>query len=168
MGRSFIWGFGMAAALAVALALGHNMLAFAAAAALFLLLLVTASFPVPFWQCCCSLFGAQLFLFLDCHLLFLNLVPPCSLLQMDPANYREALRECALDEMEGADIMMVKPGMPYLDVVSGTALFYNVHGFYGQGGEGGPIYMGGGGFWKHNRRGKSITMIAVVERARSP
>jgi len=37
--------------------------------------------------------------------------------QMDPANYREALRECALDEMEGADIMMVKPGMPYLDVV---------------------------------------------------
>lgn len=37
--------------------------------------------------------------------------------QMDPANYREALREAALDELEGADIMMVKPGMPYLDVV---------------------------------------------------
>lgn len=36
---------------------------------------------------------------------------------MDPANYREALREAALDEMEGADIMMVKPGMPYLDVI---------------------------------------------------
>ena len=36
---------------------------------------------------------------------------------MDPGNYREALRECALDEAEGADIMMVKPGMPYLDVV---------------------------------------------------
>lgn len=36
---------------------------------------------------------------------------------MDPANRREALRELALDEMEGADIVMVKPGMPYLDVV---------------------------------------------------
>jgi delta-aminolevulinic acid dehydratase/porphobilinogen synthase len=36
---------------------------------------------------------------------------------MDPANYREALRECRIDEAEGADIMMVKPGMPYLDVV---------------------------------------------------
>lgn len=37
--------------------------------------------------------------------------------QMDPANYREALREIRADEAEGADIMMVKPGMPYLDVV---------------------------------------------------
>jgi len=37
--------------------------------------------------------------------------------QMDPSNYREALRECALDEMEGADIMMVKPGLPYLDII---------------------------------------------------
>lgn len=37
--------------------------------------------------------------------------------QMDPANFREALREAAADEAEGADIMMVKPGMPYLDVV---------------------------------------------------
>lgn len=39
--------------------------------------------------------------------------------QMDPANYREAVRELRADEAEGADIMMVKPGMPYLDVVSG-------------------------------------------------
>ncbi|KAG2435112.1 hypothetical protein HXX76_007197 [Chlamydomonas incerta] len=37
--------------------------------------------------------------------------------QMDPANYREAIREAKADEAEGADIMMVKPGMPYLDVV---------------------------------------------------
>ncbi|MEW5310665.1 MAG: hypothetical protein WDW38_002441 [Sanguina aurantia] len=37
--------------------------------------------------------------------------------QMDPANYREAVRELRADELEGADIMMVKPGMPYLDVV---------------------------------------------------
>jgi porphobilinogen synthase len=37
--------------------------------------------------------------------------------QMDPANLREALREIALDEAEGADILMVKPGLPYLDVI---------------------------------------------------
>lgn len=37
--------------------------------------------------------------------------------QMDPANSNEALHECALDLSEGADMIMVKPGMPYLDVV---------------------------------------------------
>jgi porphobilinogen synthase len=37
--------------------------------------------------------------------------------QMDPANSDEALREVALDIAEGADMVMVKPGMPYLDVV---------------------------------------------------
>ncbi|MGM0587207.1 MAG: porphobilinogen synthase [Bacteroidota bacterium] len=37
--------------------------------------------------------------------------------QMDPANVREAIREAQLDEQEGADIVMVKPGLPYLDVV---------------------------------------------------
>jgi porphobilinogen synthase len=37
--------------------------------------------------------------------------------QMDPANSDEALHECALDLDEGADMIMVKPGMPYLDVV---------------------------------------------------
>ena len=37
--------------------------------------------------------------------------------QMDPANADEALREIALDIAEGADMVMVKPGMPYLDVV---------------------------------------------------
>jgi porphobilinogen synthase len=37
--------------------------------------------------------------------------------QMDPANSDEALREVALDIAEGADMVMVKPGMPYLDVL---------------------------------------------------
>ncbi|MBW2189619.1 MAG: porphobilinogen synthase [Deltaproteobacteria bacterium] len=37
--------------------------------------------------------------------------------QMDPANTDEALREVALDVAEGADMVMVKPGMPYLDIV---------------------------------------------------
>jgi porphobilinogen synthase len=37
--------------------------------------------------------------------------------QMDPGNGDEAIRECALDVAEGADMLMVKPGMPYLDVL---------------------------------------------------
>src|ERR1700739_69741 len=37
--------------------------------------------------------------------------------QMDPANVREALRECKLDVEEGADAIMVKPALPYLDVI---------------------------------------------------
>jgi len=36
---------------------------------------------------------------------------------MDPANSDEALREVAMDLAEGADMVMVKPGMPYLDIV---------------------------------------------------
>ena len=38
--------------------------------------------------------------------------------QMDPLNGREALRESLLDEAEGADVLMVKPGLPYLDVLA--------------------------------------------------
>jgi porphobilinogen synthase len=38
--------------------------------------------------------------------------------QMDPANQREALREIALDIEEGADIIMVKPALPYLDIIA--------------------------------------------------
>ena len=37
--------------------------------------------------------------------------------QMDPANQREALKEAQLDEQEGADILMVKPALPYLDII---------------------------------------------------
>ena len=37
---------------------------------------------------------------------------------MDPANAREALREVELDIAEGADIVMVKPALPYLDVIA--------------------------------------------------
>ena len=38
--------------------------------------------------------------------------------QMDIRNYNEALREVGLDIKEGADFVMVKPGMPYLDIIS--------------------------------------------------
>ena len=46
--------------------------------------------------------------------------------QMDPPNSREALREAALDIEEGADIIMVKPAMPYLDIISGIRSAFNV------------------------------------------
>ena len=41
--------------------------------------------------------------------------------QMDPANAREALREVALDLEEGADMIMVKPALPYLDMIAARA-----------------------------------------------
>merc|ERR1712187_1075296 len=39
--------------------------------------------------------------------------------QQDPANWKESLLEAQLDEDEGADILMVKPAMPYLDIIKG-------------------------------------------------
>jgi porphobilinogen synthase len=57
--------------------------------------------------------------------------------QMDPANVREALRECELDITEGADVIMVKPALPYLDVIRAARerfdlplAAYNVSGEY--------------------------------------
>ncbi|WP_255169247.1 porphobilinogen synthase [Natrononativus amylolyticus] len=57
--------------------------------------------------------------------------------QMDPANRREALREVSLDVEEGADVLMVKPALPYLDIVSDLRrefdhpiAAYNVSGEY--------------------------------------
>ena len=58
--------------------------------------------------------------------------------QMDPANAREALRESELDVAEGADVLMVKPALPYLDIVRSTRerfpdlplAAYNVSGEY--------------------------------------
>lgn len=57
--------------------------------------------------------------------------------QMDPANAREAVREAQLDVEEGADIVMVKPGLPYLDIVRQVrdavptpVAVYNVSGEY--------------------------------------
>ncbi len=46
--------------------------------------------------------------------------------QMDPANSNEALREVALDIAEGADFVMVKPGMPYLDIVQRVKVEFGV------------------------------------------
>ena len=57
--------------------------------------------------------------------------------QMDPSNVREALRECELDVDEGADAIMIKPALPYLDVIRAAReafdvpiAAYNVSGEY--------------------------------------
>ena len=57
--------------------------------------------------------------------------------QMDPGNVREALRECELDVAEGADVLLVKPALPYLDVIRAVrdrfdlpVAGYNVSGEY--------------------------------------
>ena len=49
--------------------------------------------------------------------------------QMDPANAAEALREVALDIAEGADMVMVKPGMPYLDILAAVRKRFEVPTF---------------------------------------
>jgi porphobilinogen synthase len=48
---------------------------------------------------------------------------------MDPANSDEALREVQLDLQEGADMIMVKPGMPYLDIVRRVKVEFGVPTF---------------------------------------
>jgi porphobilinogen synthase len=57
--------------------------------------------------------------------------------QMDPGNVREALRECELDVAEGADVLLIKPALPYLDVIRAVrerfdlpVAAYNVSGEY--------------------------------------
>src|SRR5262249_61670346 len=57
--------------------------------------------------------------------------------QMDPANVREAVRECEVALAEGADVLMVKPALPYLDVIRAVRdrfdaplAAYNVSGEY--------------------------------------
>ena len=56
---------------------------------------------------------------------------------MDPANVREAIRECKIDLAEGADAIMIKPALPYLDVIRAAReafqvplAAYNVSGEY--------------------------------------
>ena len=67
---------------------------------------------------------------------------------MDPANGREALREVALDIAEGADSVMVKPGMPYLDVIANVRQNFDVPVFaYQVSGEYAMLQAAGANGW---------------------
>lgn len=73
--------------------------------------------------------------------------------QMDPANTDEALREVAIDLEEGADMIMVKPGMPYLDVIHRVRTTYGVPTLaYQVSGEYAMLKAAAGNGWLDDRR----------------
>jgi porphobilinogen synthase len=82
--------------------------------------------------------------------------------QMDPANVREALRECELDLDEGADALIVKPALPYLDVIRAAReafeapiAAYNVSGEYAM------VKAAARGGWLDERQAALESLIAI-------
>jgi porphobilinogen synthase len=81
--------------------------------------------------------------------------------QMDPANSDEALREVALDIAEGADMVMVKPGLPYLDIVRRVKERFGVPTFaYQVSGEYAMIMAAVQNGWLEHHRAMLETLIA--------
>jgi porphobilinogen synthase len=85
--------------------------------------------------------------------------------QMDPANVREALRECELDLDEGADALIVKPALPYLDVIRAAReafdapiAAYNVSGEYAM------IRAAARGGWLDERQA-ALESLTAIKRA---
>ena len=85
--------------------------------------------------------------------------------QMDPANAREALREIALDIEEGADVVMVKPALAYLDVIAAARQAFNVPiAAYNVSGEYGMVVAAAERGWAE--REKSVMeILASIKRA---
>ena len=81
--------------------------------------------------------------------------------QMDPANTDEALREVELDIAEGADMVMVKPGMPYLDVLRRVSETFGVPTFaYQVSGEYAMIMAAAANGWLDGERAMMESLIA--------
>jgi porphobilinogen synthase len=81
--------------------------------------------------------------------------------QMDPANAEEALREVALDIDEGADMVMVKPGMPYLDIIRRVRDRFGVPTFaYQVSGEYSMIMAAVGNGWLDHDRAMMESLIS--------
>ncbi len=81
--------------------------------------------------------------------------------QMDPANANEALREIALDLEEGADIVMVKPGLPYLDIVRAARDAFDVPiAVYNVSGEYAMLKAAAANGWIDEHRAVDETLIA--------
>ena len=85
--------------------------------------------------------------------------------QMDPANVREALRECELDVREGADLLMVKPALPNLDVIRAVrerfdlpVAAYNVSGEYAM------VKAAGAAGWM-DERAAALESLTAIKRA---
>jgi porphobilinogen synthase len=85
--------------------------------------------------------------------------------QMDPANTDEALREVALDIREGADMVMVKPGMPYLDIVRRVKDTFSVPTFvYQVSGEYAMLKAAGAAGWL-DERAVAMESLLCMKRA---
>ena len=81
--------------------------------------------------------------------------------QMDPGNTDEALREVALDIEEGADMIMVKPGLPYLDIVARVKDAFGMPTFaYQVSGEYAMIMAAAGNAWLDGERAMMESLIA--------
>ena len=85
--------------------------------------------------------------------------------QLDSSNVREALRECELDVAEGADVLMVKPALPYLDVIRAVrerfdlpVAAYNVSGEYAM------IKTAAAAGWLDERQA-ALESVAAIKRA---
>jgi porphobilinogen synthase len=83
--------------------------------------------------------------------------------QLDPANVREALRECELDVAEGADVLLVKPALPNLDVIRAARDRFDLPiGAYNVSGEYAMLKAAGARGWVDERQAalESLTAIA--------
>src|SRR5437773_2655169 len=83
--------------------------------------------------------------------------------QLDPANVREALRECELDVREGADALLVKPALPYLDVVRAVRERFDLPvGAYNVSGEYAMLKAAGARGWLDERQAALESLTAIV------
>jgi len=83
--------------------------------------------------------------------------------QMDPANVREALRECALDVQEGADALLVKPALPNLDVIRAVRERFDLPvGAYNVSGEYAMLKAAGARGWIDERSAATESLTAIV------
>ncbi|HUK94311.1 MAG TPA: porphobilinogen synthase [Gaiellaceae bacterium] len=83
--------------------------------------------------------------------------------QMDPANVREALRECELDVREGADALIVKPALPNLDVIRAARERFDLPvGAYNVSGEYAMLKAAGARGWIDERQAAVESLTAIV------
>jgi porphobilinogen synthase len=85
--------------------------------------------------------------------------------QLDPANVREALRECELDVAEGADALLIKPALPNLDVVRAARERFDLPvGAYNVSGEYAMLKAAGARGWLDERQA-ALESLTAIKRA---
>jgi len=85
--------------------------------------------------------------------------------QMDPANAREALKEVTLDLEEGADMIMVKPALPYLDIITRVRQKFSVPvAAYNVSGEYSMVKAAAGNGWLDEKRA-ALEILTSIQRA---